>query len=203
MKGQWILTGALLVVSACSNDRRNAATDLAAADSAMAGLPSEAKDLVPDQIATLTEAVRVGRQAYEGQDYKAASASLHGIPEQAHGLVDSLPARKAALSAEMDTLSVAFPRNLAAIKAELDKIARTHRRPAGLDPQQLAEVQKTHAEASAQWAEIKASFDAGKMADALGKAQELKARVSRALLALGLVADERAWSNVTLPPKPD
>jgi hypothetical protein len=43
------------------------------------------------------------------------------------------------------------------------------------------------------------SYQAGELANALSRAQALKSRVSRSLMALGLVSDERAWSNVTLP----
>jgi len=191
----------LLLVTACSNPRRVAETALAAADSALASVPAEARDLMPDQVASLTEAVNVGRQSVEMGEYEAATTSLGGIPDQVKVLQDSIPARKAALAAEMDTLSVAMPRNLAAVKAELDKIARTGRRPQNLDREQLQEAQEAYAAAGPEWGDIKASFEAGKLADAMGRAHDLKARVSRAMLSLGLVADERAWSNVTLPPK--
>lgn len=192
----------LLLGAACSSERGTAAKDLAAADSAIASIPAEAGDVVPDQIATLTESVKVGRQAFETGDYEAASTGLGGIPDQVKLLVDSLPARKAELTAVMDTLSIAFPRNLAAIQTELRKISRTGRRPQGLSREQEAEARKTAETAGAEWNEIKASFDGGKLAEAMGRAQNLKARVSQAMLAVGLVADERAWSNVTLPPKP-
>jgi hypothetical protein len=117
-------------------------------------------------------------------------------------LTDSLPARKAALMAEMDTLSIVVPRNLEAIHTELTKIARTGKRAASLDKRTFTEVRQMTDSSEMLWNEVKSEYQQGKLAEAMTKAQDLKARVSRVLLQLGLVADERAWSNVTLPPKP-
>ncbi len=189
----------LAALAACTGARRAAESALAAADSAIAALPAEAQNISPEQVKTLNEAVKVGRQAIEAGDYEAASTSLYGLAEQAQALVDSLPSRRAALTAEMDTLAIAMPRNLEGIKVELDKIARTRRLPAGLDQQQLQEAKDTHATAGPLWADITQAFASGKLADAMDRAHDLKARVSRVMLSLGMVADERAWSNVTLP----
>ena len=193
--------GVLLLSVACSSEQGTAAKDLAAADSAIAAVSAEARNVAPEQITLLAQAVEAGRRAFEAGQYQVASAGLHGVPNQVKVLLDSVPAWRAALSAEMDTLSVAFPRNIGAIKAELDKIRRTGRRPQGLDRQRLDEVQKTYAAAGPAWSDIQTAFQAVQVAEALGRAQQLKVRVSSAMLALGLVADERAWSNVTLPPR--
>lgn len=186
----------------CSSARRTAQRDLEAAQAALATLPAEARDVIPEQTTILDEALKVGKQSIETGDYESASTSLHGIPGQVKMMSDSLPARKAALVAEMDTLSIVVPRNLDAIHSQLAKIARTGRRPASLDRRALTEVQQMTDSSEMLWKEVKSGYQAGKLADAMAKAQDLKARVSRVLLQLGLVADERAWSNLTLPPKP-
>jgi hypothetical protein len=192
---------AIVALGACSSPQRTAQAELEAAQRAIGTIPAEARDVVPDQIAVLEESVKMGRQAIETGDFQAASASLRAIPAQVKTLTDSLPARQAALRAEMDTLMVVVPRNLEAIQGELARIARSGKLPGGMDRNGLARVRQVKDSADLQWNEVKAQFQAGKLADALGKAHDLKARVSQALLALGLVADERAWSNVTLPPQ--
>ena len=191
-----------VLIGACSSARRTAERDLEAAQAAVATLPSEARDIVPDQVAALDEALKVGKQAVETGDYPSASTSLHGIPDQVKTLTDSLPARKAALQAEMDTLTILVPRNLEAIHQELAKVGRTTKRAASLDKRTLQEVRQMTDSSEALWKEVKSEYQQGKLADAMAKAHDLKARVSRVLLQLGLVADERAWSNVTLPPQP-
>jgi hypothetical protein len=190
----------LVLLVACASARGTAERQLQAAQEAVAGLGPDARAVVPDQVAAIEEAMKVGQQAIESGDYEAASASLVQVPEQVKAVADSLPVRRAALQAEMDTLTIVVPRNLAAIQAELDRIARTRRLPGGMDRKGLEVVRQTQDSAAALWQEVQSEFKAGKLADALAKAHDLKARVSQALLSLGLVADERAWSNVTLPP---
>lgn len=191
----WLLAGA------CASAKGRAESEVAAAERALAALPADAAKVVPERITPLTDAVNQGRDQLTKGDYAAASTSVREVPAQAKQVADSLPARKTALTAEMDTLAVALPRNLAAIKAKLDSIAQSKRLPRGLDEQELQEAKDTYAAASAEWPEVMSSFQSGDLASAIGRAHNLKARVSHSLLALGLVADERAWSNVTLPPQ--
>jgi hypothetical protein len=202
MSCRFLVLAAVGLLGACSSARRTAEQDLNAAQDALTAMPAEARDIVPDQVAILDEALKVGNQAIATKDYASASTSLHAIPAQVKLITDSLPARKAALQAEMDTLEIVVPRNLDAIRGEFTKITRTGKRPASLDKKGLADVRMMADSSEILWKEVKAEFGQGKLADAMAKAQDLKGRVSRVLLQLGLVADDRAWSNVTLPPKP-
>ena len=191
---------AMLFAGGCASAKGRAESEVAAAERALAALPADAMKVVPERISPLTEAVNQGRDQLTKGDYAAASTSVREVPARAKLVADSLAPLKAALKAEMDTLAVTLPRNLAAIKAKLDTIAGSKRLPRGLDEQELQEAKDTYAAASAEWPEIMSSFQSGELASAMGRAHNLKARVSHSLLALGLVADERAWSNVTLPP---
>jgi len=191
----------LLLTAACASAKGHAEADIAAADRSLAALPADAAKVVPDQLTPLTDAVNQGKDQLSKEDYAAASASVREVPAKATLVADLLPARKAALTAAMDTLAVAMPRNLAAIKAKLDTIAMAKRLPHGLDEQELQEAKDSYAAVSAEWAEVTNSYQAGELAAAMGRALSLKNRVAHSLMALGLVSDERAWSNVTLPPK--
>jgi hypothetical protein len=190
-----------LLLAGCAGAKGRAQADVAAADRALAALPPEAAKVVPDQLGPLTDAVNQGKDQISKGDYAAASAAVREVPDKARLLTDSLPAHKVALTAAMDTLSVAMPRNLAAIKAKLDSIAKVKRLPRGLDEQELQAAKDTYAAVTAEWAEVMKAYQAGDLADAMSRAQNLKNRVSHSLMALGLVSDERAWSNVTLPPR--
>jgi hypothetical protein len=197
-----LATFTVLLVTACSGAKGRAQADVAAADRALAALPADAVKVVPDQVTPLTDAVNQGKDQLSKGDYAAASASVREVPDKARSLADSLPARKAALSAMLDTLAVATPRNLAAMQAKLEEITKGKKLPRGLDEQELQEAKETYAAVSAEWPEVMKSYQAGDLASAMSRAQSLKNRVSHSLLALGLVSDERAWSNVTLPPRP-
>jgi len=194
------LAGLLLLVAGCSGPKGRAQADVDAAARALAALPPEAEKTVPDRLTPLSDAVNQGRDQLTRGDYAAASTSVSGVAEKARVIADSLPLWKAALTAQLDTLAVAMPRNLAAIQGRLDTIAKTKRVPRGLDAQQLQEAQQLQAAASAEWSEIMEVAHGGDLATAMTRARNLKGRVSRSLEALGLVSDQRAWTNVTLPP---
>ncbi len=189
-----------LLATACAGAKGRAESALAAAERALAALPPEAMKVVPDQVTALADAVHQAKDHLAKHEYEAASAGVQDLPAKAQLVSDSLPARKAALSGALDTLAVAMPRNLSAIQAKLDSIAKAKRLPRGLDDQELQAAKDTHAAVSAEWVEVLNAYKAGDLAGAMSRAQRLKARVSRSLMALGLVSDERAWTNVTLPP---
>ncbi|PYP41466.1 MAG: hypothetical protein DMD43_06520 [Gemmatimonadetes bacterium] len=192
---------ALLLAAACSGAKGIAEAAITAADQAVAALPPDAAKVEPEQVRLLTQAVAGARDQLAKGDYEAALATVKNVPAQAQALAVSIPASKAAFSARMDTLAVAMPRNLAAIKTKLDALGKSKRLPKGIDAQQVQAAKDTYAAASAAWDSVMTSFRAGEMAGAMMKAMDLKARVTQSLMALGLTADERAWSNVTLPPK--
>ncbi|HTL06163.1 MAG TPA: hypothetical protein VL241_10475 [Gemmatimonadales bacterium] len=192
----------ILLAAACATAKGRAEADIGTAERALSALPPDAAKVAPDQLTPLSDAVNQAKDQVSKGDYAAASASVREVPAQAQQLADSLPARKARLSAALDTLAVAMPRNLAAIKAQLDTIALRKRLPRGLDEQELQEAKDTYAAVSAEWAEVMKAKEGGDLAGAMNRALSLKNRVSHSLMALGLVSDERAWSNVTLPPRP-
>ena len=192
---------ALLLAAGCSGQKGAADSALSAADLAVAGLPADAAKVAPEEVTPLTEAVAAARDQAAKGDYQGAIAGVKEIPARAQALAARLPEMKARLTAAMDTLSVAMPRNLAAIKSKLDALGKSKRLPRGLDAQQVQAARDTYAAATGEWDGITASFKEGELAGAMGRALALKARVTQSLQALGLTADERAWSNVTLPPK--
>jgi hypothetical protein len=98
-------------------------------------------------------------------------------------------------AADFATLNEAMPRNLEAIK---QKLARP---PRSLSRERLADLQKTYDEGMAEWPAIAQEFQSGAMASAMGKAFGLKTKVSEAMVALGLSADEKAWGNLITQPK--
>jgi hypothetical protein len=192
---------ALTLAAACSGAKGAAEAAITVADQAVAALPPDAAKIEPEQLRLLTQAVASARDQLAKGDYEAAIAAVKNVQAQAQALTVSIPASKAAFSARMDTLAVAMPRNLAAIKAKLDALDKSKRLPKGVDAQQVQAAKDTYAAATGAWDGVMAQFKAGDMAGAMIKAMDLKARVTQSLMALGLTADERAWSNVTLPPK--
>lgn len=191
---------ALLIAAGCSGGKGAANAAIEAADQAVATLPADAVKVAPEEAAPILDAVNTAKQERDKGDFELAVAAVKDVPGRVSALAAQLPAKRTQITAVMDTLQVAMPRNLAAIKAKLDQAERTKKLPAGVDAQELQAAKETYATAMTEWDNILAAYKAGDLASARTKSMELKARVSQTLVTLGLVSDERAWSNATPPP---
>ena len=192
---------ALLLVAACSGAKGKAQTAISAAEQSVAAVPADVAKVVPDDLAALDTALQSAKDQLASGDYEAAIGAANDVTAQAAELTASLGSKKAALSVALDTLAVTMPRNLGAIRGKLDQLGKSRNLPRGIDAQQVQAAKDSYTAAMQEWPVIMADYRAGELGKAASAAFALKARVSQSLLALGLVADERAWSNVTLPPK--
>jgi hypothetical protein len=198
MRNTLLLTA--LALAACSDARGKAEAAITSADQAIAA--ADAGKVMPSEVQILTSAVQVARDTLAKGDAAAAQAIVADIPAKAADLAARVPAKRAELTAQLDTLGFAMQKNLAAIQAKVDEIDRTRRRPAGLTAAGLDSVRATLASAPGEWKQVEADVQAGELDAAYGKGTTLRLKVSAALEAVGLVAGEAAWHNLSLPPKP-
>lgn len=192
---------ALLLTAACAGARAKAEAAITAADQAIAALGPDAAKVLPFEVQELNGAVTAARDTLAKGDFVAALAAVADIPTRATDLASKVPAKRDQLAAELDTLGFAMSKNLAGIQAKVDEFAKTGRLPKGLDAAGLAKVKETLASATQEWDQIKSEIQGGDLASAFGKGTALRLKVSEALVAVGLVADDPAWHNLTLPPR--
>jgi hypothetical protein len=198
----WIGLMAVVGISTgCNSARRNAEAALAAADSAVAAVTPEASKVVPEQLGPLTARMSTARSAFTEGDYEGALAGARDAQAMAVLIQDSIPARLTALRQDLDTLAVYLPKNLEAIKQRIDQADRSGRPPRGVSAEKYAEVKEIHASVSREWPAVDSTMRAGDVGGAFAKAIQLRNRLSQALLALGLAADDRAWGNLQVRPQ--
>jgi len=185
----------LLALAGCGGAKKAAERAIASADSAVGAISAEASQVGPELLQPLTAAVNDAKASLASKDYEKAAAQVTDVPARAAEVQSKLAQLKKDLAADFATLNEAMPRNIEAVKAKLAKPPRS------LSRERLAELQKTADSATAEWAAIAQEFQSGAMASAMGKAFGLKARVSEAMVALGLSADEKAWGNLITQPK--
>jgi hypothetical protein len=190
---------ALALTAACAGAKADAA--ITTADQAVTAIAADAGKVLPYEVQQLTAAVAAARDTLAKGDYVAARALVADIPARAEELAAKVPAKRAQLTAELDTLGVALKKNLAAIQAKVDEFARTRRLPNGLSPAKLATVKETLAAAPEEWTRIEAQIQAGELDSAYGKGTVLRLKVSESLEAVGVIASEAEWHNLTPPPK--
>ena len=185
----------LMVLVGCGGAKRAAEQAVASADSAVATIQAEAERVAPELLQPLQATVADAKEAIAGGNFEAATAAAKDIPARVTEVSAKLEQTKKDLNADFATLSVAVPRNLAAIEQKLAKPPRS------LSRERLAELQKTSDEAKAEWPAIAQEFQGGMMASAMGKAFALKARMSEAMVSLGLSSGEKEWGNLITQPK--
>jgi hypothetical protein len=198
----WIgLVAAVGISAGCNNARRSAEAALASADSAVAAVTPEASTVVPEQLGPLTARMATARSAFDERDYEGALAGARDVQAMAQRIQDSIPVRLATLRRDLDTLAVYMPKNLEAIKQRIDQADRSGRPPRGVSAEKYAEVKEIYAAATREWPAVDSTMRAGDIGAAFAKAIQLRNRVSEALLALGLAADDRAWGNLQVRPQ--
>lgn len=193
---------ALMLVAACGGARSKAQTAMAAADEALAPIAPEARRVVPEQLKVLTDAVAVAKDAMARKQYDSAYALVQGIPDQTDSLAQAIVKEKAAITEEMNLLNVAMPRNLGLVKTRIEGLSRRRRLPRTISPETFDTVKTTYSEGVEEWPRIMTAYTSGELHDAVSRATALKLRVSRAMEAVGLAADARAWTNSASPQQP-
>lgn len=189
----------LLALAACGGLKSTAEQAITMADAAVAAVAPAAEKVLPDDLAALTGAIASAKDAFARGEFQPVIDGLKDIPAQAAALGERVEGETARLTEEWNTLTVAMPRNLAAVKAELGKPAKMRR----LSAEKAASAKSAYEEAMAQWPSITEAWTAGNLAAAMNQAAALKGKVTEAMLAVGLAADEKAWGNqMSAPAKP-
>ena len=193
----------LLALAACGGLKSTAEEAITMADAAVAAVAPAAEKVLPDDLAALTGAIATAKDAFARGEYQPVIDGLKDIPAEAAALGDKVPGETARLTEEWNTLTVAMPRNLEAVKAELDRFGKMRRLPQGMDAAKLESAKAAYDAAIAEWPSVTEAWTAGNLAAAMSQASAMKAKVSEAMLAVGLAADEKAWSNqMSAPMKP-
>jgi len=192
---------ALLLGAACSGAKGTAQAAIAAADAAMAALPADVAQVIPEQLQPLTDAVAAAKDQFGKADYAGALASVQEIPAKTAELAAGVAAKKTELTGAWNELSIAMPRNLASVKAKLDQYAKTKKLPKGMDAAQLADLNGSYDAQVGAWADATTAFQSGNLADAMTRAMDIKTKVTAAMTAFGLAADESQWKNDVPAPK--
>ena len=193
----------LLALAACGGLKSTAEKSISMAEAAVASVAQAAEKILPDDLAALTGAIATAKDAFAKGEYQPVIDGLKDVPAQATALGEKVASETTRLTDEWNNLSVAMPRNLEAVKAELDKLGKMRRLPQGIDAAKLESAKGAYDAAMAEWPSITEAWTAGNLAMAMNQATAMKGKVSEAMMAVGLAADEKAWGNqMSAPAKP-
>jgi hypothetical protein len=190
----------LLLVAGCGGAESAARSALDTAEQALAEAAPAAEPVVPELVANARAAVAAGREMLEQGDVESALESAQVASSAAAALPVRASEARTRLADEWDRMRPAMEANLDSVRIRLDRFGRARSLPVGVTPAGLESARETHAAAVVTWPDIVAEYDAGRLATAMDRAMNLRVKVSGAMEAVGLVADDRAWGNLQLRP---
>jgi hypothetical protein len=181
-----------LVLAACANQMEPAKKLLADVEAAVTAAGADAKQYVPEQVASVNQKLAELKSAFDKQDYKTVITGAPALLTEAKGLADAAAAKKKevleALGAQWTQLAADLPQSVSAVEARLATLAKTKKLPAGISKDGVAAAKAGLAEAKTAWDGAKAAFASGNVQGALDQAKGVKAKLEDAAAKLGLSA---------------
>jgi hypothetical protein len=194
LKKSWKYALALVCAAtlACNSGKAPAEAAMKLAEEAVNGARTEAANLVPDDMKSLSDDLNVAKDAMAKGDYKAALASASGIQQKANDVIAKAKAKKDELTKSWAEMSDSLPKMVDAIKSRVDILSQAKKLPAGMDATKLASAKDGLAAATTAWGQAQDAFKAGNWTDALAKASDVKAKATEVMATLGMDASGAA-----------
>ncbi len=189
-----ICATALALLSACASDKAPAEQAIKGAEAAIAEVKAEAAKWIPDQMRALDTSLAAVKDKFAKGDYKAVLAEAPALATQAKSVAAAAAAKKAELTKSWEEMSAGLPKMIEAVKSRVDILSKSKKLPANVTKEQFETAKTDVAAATQGWADAMAAYTGGNVADAVAKANTVKAKTVEALQALGMPVPPAAKS---------
>jgi hypothetical protein len=179
---------------ACASDKVPAEQAIKAAEAAVAAGRDEAAKFAPDQLKAVEAALASVKDKFAKGEYKTALAEAQALPAQARAAAEAAAAKKAELTKVWTELSAGLPKMVAALKSRVDVLSASRKLPANIKADTLAQAKSGLATVTQTWTEASEAFKNGRLADAVAKANTVKARTAEIMGTLGMQVPAAAKS---------
>jgi hypothetical protein len=166
--------------------QRSAESAIAQAEKDIAEMQGTAEKVAPKEFKVLSDSVAAMKAKVAAGDYSGALMGARTVGSMARDLRVNLPGRTTQLTTSFTGVAATLPKQVDAVSAKVNELAALKKLPAGLDPARFAALKTDIATWTQAWAAADASFKAGNIADALTKANDLKAKVADAMKLVGI-----------------
>jgi len=187
IKSSLLLSLAVVLIGACSNQMQPAKQALDGADNAVGTVSTDANQYDPDKLATLKNRLSDLHAEFDRKEYVSVLADAPSLSTDASALAQEVAAKKqaamAALASQWDAAAASVPKLMAAVQARVDTLGKTRHVPKGVD---LSAGKSALAEATSLWTKAQSSHTAGKPADAVASAKDATAKLETAAGAVKL-----------------
>ncbi len=187
-KGVAALAVASLALFAVACNKGPAEAALKAADQALAAATPEIEKYVPEELGSLTTAVREARSQFEKGNYTDALKAAQGLPAKIRAAAAAAAAKKTQLVAAWNEMSGSLPTCVQSITTKVAELAAAKKLPKGMDKATVATAQTDLGSVTQAWTEATAAFQGGDIPKAVKTAQDVKAKAEALAGMLGLTA---------------
>jgi len=180
-----LLVGLMLVVG-CSRDKEPAEAAIKAAEAAIGAAKAEATKYVPEQVKGVEDALKAAKDAFEKKEYTQALNAAKDLPAKAEELAGAAAAKKAELTKSWEELAGGIPKMVEAIKSRVDILSKSRKLPKGMHKEKFEGAKAGLDEITQSWTDAENAFKGGNIADAIAKANSVKAKATEIMTTLGM-----------------
>jgi hypothetical protein len=182
-----LLCIALLLVG-CGSAAQKEATEaaVAAAQSAIAGIYSDAGKYVPDQLNAAQAEIQQAQAALAKNDYGAALSYARSAIDKAKNLSAASNQKRDELLKNWNSVSQTFPKSLEAVKWRIWAFSHGGKFPAGMDSATLEASKAQYAALKDAWTAAVATYQRGELAGASEQASSLRDQLPKLMESLGM-----------------
>ena len=180
-----VLVG-LMLVAGCSRDKEPAEAAIKAAEAAIGAAKAEAAKYVPDQVKGVEDALKAAKDAFEKKEYTQALNAAKDLPAKAKELAAAAAAKKDELTKSWEAMAGGLPKMVEAIKSRVDILSKSKKLPANLDKDKFEGAKSGLAEITQAWMDADNAYKGGNIADAVAKANAVKAKATEIMTTLGM-----------------
>lgn len=178
---------ACLFLVACGSGNKEAATTAVnAAEESYNAVKSDVAQYVPDQAKGVEDAIKGAKDNLDKGNYDEALNAAKTIPDSVKQLSAAVATKKAELTKTWQDMSGGLPKMLDAVKSRLGILSASKNLPANLDKTKLDGAKADYETAAKMWTDAQGAFSSGNVADAVTKANTVRAKAMEVMSTLGM-----------------
>ncbi len=186
-----VVLSATVLSAACDDSARAAATAaLDAARGSFEAVKTEAAKYVPEQEEAAEDALKQASNALRRGEYADSLRAAQALLPKVTALAEATTAKKTELTTAWTRLSGGLPGAVTAIQARIDELSKTRRLPATVSKDAVAAATAGLRALKTAWTEAGDMFTRGNLAEAVGKAQTVKAKAAAVMTSLGMTVPD-------------
>jgi ABC-type transporter Mla subunit MlaD len=180
-----LIVGSTFGSMGCSG-KAAATAAVGTAQTAFDAVKDQAMKVMPEETQKVSDAIAAAKTDIDQGKFTEAMEAAKTLPEQVKQLADQASKKKDELTANWTSMSAELPKAVDAVQQKVDALSKMKKLPAGLDATKFEGIKTALVSAKQSWADAQTAFQAGNLADAMGKVGTIKQTVVEAMTTLGL-----------------